>query len=77
MGWARKRIIRTRRQRINELLEEGKAVPWREVYVAQGKGNVKRRKGKNNKQPTGRVVTPKLLGGEEVLAEQYSDPRKR
>lgn len=76
LGLGKKKNNKERRQRINELLEEGKSVPWREVYVAQGRGGAKQGKGKNNKQPTGRVVTPKLLGGEEVLAEQYSDPRE-
>lgn len=76
LGLGKKKNNKERRQRISELLKEGKAVPWREVYVAQGRGGRNRRKGKNNKQPAGRVVTPKLLGGEEVLAEQYSDPRE-
>lgn len=77
LGLDGKKNNKERRQQLNELLRDGKAVPWREVFVSQGKPNPKRDKGKGkNKQPTGRVVTPKLLGGEEVLAEQYSDPRE-
>src|SRR6185436_6710586 len=53
----------------------GKVVPWQEVTApnwkqARGRG----RPTKTN--PTGRVITPKLLGGEEVISTEYSDPRE-
>jgi hypothetical protein len=58
-----------------KLVKEGKTVPWGEVVApdwrrSRGK-KVRRRKG-----PAGRVLTPKLLGGEKVLAEHYADPRE-
>jgi len=79
LGLGGKKNNKERQQRLKELLREGKSVPWREVFVAQGKAKPpkdKANKGKNNKQPAGRVITPKLLGGEEVVAEQYGDPRE-
>lgn len=77
LGLEGKQNNKERQQRVVQVLREGKSIPWREVFVAQGKANPNRGKGKNkNQQPTGRVITPKLLGGEEVIAEQYADPRE-
>lgn len=63
-----------------KLIAEGKVLPWSEVYIrnANQKGGKDRGDKANKKQvrPSGRVITPKLLGGEEVLAEQYNDPRR-
>jgi hypothetical protein len=63
-----------------KLLADGKILPWNEVYVRKpGERGGKARKDKASKKqglPTGRVITPKLLGGEEVMAEQYPDPRE-
>lgn len=54
------------------LLEEGKIVPFKELTVPQNAG-----KGKPRPNPKlGRVITPKLLGGEEVVDRDYSDPRQ-
>ncbi|HVA48896.1 MAG TPA: DUF1549 domain-containing protein [Pirellulales bacterium] len=62
-----------------ELIAAGKVLPWKEVYVRKpGQRGGKDRGGKAAKRqgrPAGRVITPKLLGGEEVVAEQYPDPR--
>jgi len=77
LGLDAKKDNKERRQTILAALREGKSIPWRELFVAQGRDNPNRGKGKGkNRQPSGRVVTPKLLGGEEVLAEQYADPRE-
>lgn len=57
-----------------KLVKEGTVVPWGEVVAPDWRQKGGRRtlrvKGK-----AGRVITPKLLGGEKVLAEQYNDPR--
>jgi len=58
-----------------KLAHEGKVVPWQEVIAPNWKAKVGRgRPTKSN--PNGRVITPKLLGGEEVISTQYDDPRE-
>ena len=57
------------------LAREGQVVPWQEVTAP----NWKESRGRNRssrKNAAGRVITPKLLGGEEVIATQYDDPRE-
>lgn len=62
-----------------KLVAEGKVLPWSEVYLR--KSGERGRKPRGDKvarkqgRPAGRVITPKLLGGDEVVAEQYPDPR--
>lgn len=66
------RLSRTR-------VERGEPIPWTEVYVESPKTMAKAstKKKPNTKRPTSsRVVTPKILGGEEVLATEYPDPRE-
>jgi hypothetical protein len=60
------------RRRINA----GELVPWNEVYLDTRR--VPQADRKNRKQINGssRVITPKILGGEEVMLQQYSDPRQ-
>jgi hypothetical protein len=65
------------RRLTSELVADGKVVPWQEVYVNQPRPT---RPASKDKQPqrsgaTSRIITPKVLGGDEVLLEQYSDPR--
>lgn len=58
-----------------ELARRGTIVPWGEVTAPNWQS--RKRPGRPSaKNPTGRVITPRLLGGEEVLAENYSDPRE-
>ncbi len=58
----------------------GELVPWQEVLISNksgGKGAAKGQvqvKGKNA-DTVGRVLTPKILGGEEVLLNEFPDPR--
>ena len=61
-----------------KMLEEGQVMPFKEVTVPPASARSKRRPPKNaNANPKiGRVITPRLLGGEEVLTEQYEDPRQ-
>jgi len=58
-----------------DLLGQGKVLPFKEVTVpAPPRDDRKPRK--SAKVPAGRVITPRLLGGDEVVAEQYDDPRR-
>ena len=57
-----------------DLLGQGRVLPFKEVTVPPPpKAGAKPRP---NKSPAGRVITPRLLGGEEVVAGQYDDPRR-
>ena len=56
-------------------VHEGKVVPWQEVTAPNWKKGRANTRAKRD-GPSGRVITPKLLGGDEVIAEQYSDPRE-
>ena len=57
--------------------QEGKLIPFEEVYITPAR-NVSR----SNKDKTAaridasRVLTPKVLGGEEVVETEYADPRQ-
>ncbi len=69
LGGQYQRILNTR-------VKEGKDVPWQELFI-----NNNRRPGQGRpnqiKQAQGsRVITPKLLGGEEVVLSGTDDPRK-
>lgn len=56
-----------------KLAHEGTTVPWGEVRAA----NWSQRKPRQpRKQNIGRVITPRLLGGQALITEQYSDPRE-
>lgn len=58
-------------------LREGEPLPWPEVYVDIGRAFQGKPKEQRNKAQGGsRVLTPKLLGGEAVMLQQYSDPRQ-
>lgn len=57
-----------------DLLQQGKTLPFKELNVPSGAKMAARSKGSNPK--LGRVITPKLLGGEEVVAAKYDDPRR-
>lgn len=63
------------RRELQKHLMAGKTVPWNEVYVRTS--TAARGGPKKAKQPVagGRVITPKVLGGEEVLLNEYPDPR--
>ncbi|HUE71909.1 MAG TPA: DUF1549 domain-containing protein [Pirellulaceae bacterium] len=57
------------------LLESGTVLPFKEVTVPQ-RPSRPTRPPRNSKGKFGRVITPRLLGGEEVLTQQYDDPRR-
>ena len=59
-----------------KLAASGTVVPWQEVTVASLERSLqKRRRAKDDKATAGRVLTPKLLGGAEVLTSEYDDAR--
>jgi len=69
------------RKLLNTLLLAGEVVPWREVYVNPSKEKrplsekeLARLKAKNPNFE-GRVFTPKILGGDEVMLSTFPDPR--
>ncbi len=63
------------KRRFANLAHEGTMIPWGEVAVPDwSRGRRKPRP--TDKNPTGRVITPRLLGGSEVIAESYTDPRE-
>ena len=52
------------RNGIAAAVREGKTIPWKEVFVNVSNSQPRRRG--NDNRSSGRVITPKLLGGEEV-----------
>ena len=67
---------RLMQQEARRRIEAGELVPWNEVYVDTRRNTT--RKAKSGKEINGssRVITPKILGGEEVMLEKYPDPRE-
>ena len=65
------------RSEIKRRAQAGEAVPWQELYIANPKSKPSRNKSKNKKRRySGRVITPSVLGGEEVHLTDYADPRQ-
>lgn len=67
------------RKEAQRLLNQGKVVPFREVFlqpVRNGLVRVQKSKGTPKNAKTSRVLTPKVLGGEEVQDSHYDDPRE-
>ena len=64
-------------RRLAEAAREGKTVPFPEL-VARSEPPAKSKGRKDIKKAAGnsRVITPKVLGGEEVLLANYDDPRQ-
>jgi hypothetical protein len=58
-----------------DLVKKGEIVPWGEVVAPDWRQKRGKRPVRRDGQ-AGRVLTPKLLGGESVLAERYADPRE-
>ncbi len=64
---------------LTRLVHEGKIIPWQEVFIARN-GQGRRSQGdkvKNAAMAAGRVITPKLLGGDSVATEAGDDPASR
>ncbi|MBW3542267.1 MAG: DUF1549 domain-containing protein [Planctomycetes bacterium] len=58
-----------------ELAKSGKTLPWQELTVSSLEKRLQKAR-RTAKVSGGRVFTPKLLGGEEVLAAEYDDARE-
>lgn len=64
-----------RNKKINELRKEGKDVPWQEVFVTKNNRPAKVAKVKDPGAGKGRVLSAKVLGGDEVSLAGADDPR--
>ncbi|HTN76584.1 MAG TPA: DUF1549 domain-containing protein, partial [Pirellulaceae bacterium] len=75
LGIDTKKPNNEQQKQIQAMANSGKTVPFQEVYINARKANAK---GKNDKKSSSsRVVTPKVLGGEEVAnAGEKSDLRE-
>ncbi len=60
---------------IDRRINVGEPVPWSELYVDSKRTAQRQRDDKKKVASSSRVITPKLLGGEEVMLQQYPDPR--
>lgn len=60
----------------NRRLEAGELLPWPELYARASAPVKEGQKKKNEAKGSSRVITPKILGGEEVMLQQYNDPRE-
>jgi hypothetical protein len=58
------------------LLEGGATMPFKEVTVPAASNRSKGKRPGGASAKFGRVITPRLLGGEEVLTQEYADPRQ-
>lgn len=62
---------------LENLAMEGKVVPFTELYVQPLKASTgKSNKDKGKVVTAGRVITPKVLGGDELVDANYDDPRQ-
>lgn len=64
------------RDEIRRRAEAGKPVPWQELYIAGSKAKPRKQKGKAKRKPVSRVITPSVLGGDDVHLTEYNDPRQ-
>jgi len=66
---------------VKRRVAEGEVAPWQELYVRNtsyknlSKAQLAKLK-KRNPKYAGRVITPKVLGGEEEMLEKHADPRR-
>jgi hypothetical protein len=63
-------------QQLARMVQTGKTIPWQEVYIARRGEGFRRRNQQTNAGSAGRVLTPKVLGGEAVAIESLEDPRE-
>lgn len=59
----------------NRRIDAGEPVPWPELYVDVKRAGQPMKQDKKDFKGSSRVITPKILGGEEVMMERYNDPR--
>jgi hypothetical protein len=65
-------------QELQRMIDAGEVTPWQELYVDRPAPPKGQERGKNRKNPAAnkRVLTPKILGGDEVVLTSYNDPRE-
>jgi hypothetical protein len=64
------------RQALNQMAVDGKVVPFTEVFITPVAGQRKGKAEKGKFVAAGRVITPKVLGGDEIVDQSYEDPRQ-
>jgi hypothetical protein len=78
LGIDTKKPNNDQQKELSKMAAEGKAIPLQEVYVRAPKQAAPNRdngKGKAKDNGANRVITPKVLGGDEVAAQDYTDLR--
>tara|TARA_Y100001934_G_scaffold279622_1_gene383974 strand:+ start:2117 stop:4858 length:2742 start_codon:yes stop_codon:yes gene_type:complete len=77
IGYDRKKT-ESRRKLQNEIKKRvsmGRPVPWQELYVRKTAARKPNNRKKKTNTGSSRVLTPKILGGDEVHLTEYPDPR--
>jgi hypothetical protein len=64
------------RQMLDRMAVDGKVVPFTEVFITPVAGQRKGKAEKGKFVAAGRVITPKVLGGDEIVDQTYDDPRQ-
>jgi hypothetical protein len=64
------------REEIRKRANAGKPVPWQELHIVNTKPRSKGGKNKKKQNYSRRVITPSVLGGENVHLTEYDDPRQ-
>ena len=67
---------RDKRNEIKRRAKLGSPVPWQELYVNTPKSKSRKPKGKRKNRPISRVITPSVLGGDDIHLTEYDDPRQ-
>jgi hypothetical protein len=57
-------------------LKDGKTIPFEEVYIQAPPKEKSGANKKGDRVAASRVITPKVLGGDEVVDDSYDDPRQ-
>jgi hypothetical protein len=77
LGLGDKKLNNGDKQRIlSKSAEAGKTVPYQEVYITASSKGRRDKNDKGKQVDASRVITPKVLGGEEVVDGNYDDPRQ-
>ena len=60
---------------VNRRIDAGEPIPWAELFVDIKRVGEPMKQDKKEVKGSSRVITPKILGGEEVMMANYNDPR--
>lgn len=69
-------VRRAEQEEISRRIAAGEPVPWDELYVDVKTVGKPAKAGPKQVQGGSRVITPKILGGEQVVMANYNDPRE-